>query len=142
MVMKSRLARMALLALGVAAFGYAQILVAEIPFNFQIGEQIYTAGRYQLSPNVLRGDPSAVWVIRSDETRTTAVFQTHFGAQKFEPPRVGRLVFHRYGRTSFLFEVWIGGRNTSSQLPLSRCERDLARSTRLVAEVVTVKLAG
>ena len=138
--MAFRLARVALLALGIAACGYAQGLRADIPFAFQINGQSYESGRYYFSPDALPELPHEAWRIRSEETRKSKVFPTFTGTQTPGLPKASKLVFHRYGRTYFLAEVWLQYQH-GWQLPESQGERQLANRSTLLAETVVVDLA-
>ena len=42
------------------------------------------------------------------------------------PESTGKMVFHRYGGTYFLAEVWVAANGTGSRLFQSRAEKELA----------------
>ncbi len=130
--------RLALLALGMASWGYAQTLVAEIPFHFRIGDQNYEAGRYTFSASVSSADSSSVWAMRPSGAQKTIMFQTISGNLPARTPADPRLVFHKYGKTHFLSEVWAEGR-PGRQLLASGGERELAKNP-ASGEIVMVKL--
>jgi hypothetical protein len=129
--------RVALFTLGMAACGYAQTYVADIPFRFHIGDQSYASGRYYFSQRVSTAAPEVAWAIRSSETDKTMTFQTVSGSSPAQA-LASRLVFNKYGTTYFLSEVWAEGR-PGRQLPASPSERNLAKNTRGI-EVVTVSV--
>lgn len=92
---------------------------AEIPFEFVVGDKTLPAGEYWvLSTNQ---DGSALR-IRNEKTSEGANRLTN----SIEPRRSdtrARLVFHRYGQTYYLAEVWAGGDATGRQLLRSNSER-------------------
>ena len=127
--------RMALLTLGMAACGYAQTYVADIPFRFHIGDETYASGRYYFSQRVSTADPEMAWAMRSSETQKTMIFQTTSGST---PAPASRLVFNKYGTSYFLSEVLAEGR-PGRQLPASKSEWKLAKDRR-GGEVVAVSI--
>lgn len=129
--------RIALLTLGMAAWGYAQTLAADIPFQFHIGEHSYAAGRYLLSAGVSSADSQVVWAIRSSETGKTVMFHTE-AILPAEEQTTPRLIFNKYLRTYFLSKVWADGR-TGLQLTVTKREREMAKAMP-GGEVVAVNL--
>lgn len=130
--------RIALLTLGLATWGYAQTLAADIPFQFHVGDQSYAPGRYIVSPGVSSADPNIMWALRSRDTGKTIMFHTStvLPARTSKAPR---LVFNKYARAYFLSEVWGADGRRGLQLPATNRERELAKST-LEGDVVTVAL--
>lgn len=104
------------------ASGYAQDkVVADIPFQFAVGNKSLPAGEYsvtQLSP--------AVMLIKSDDGSGAAMALAN-PAQANKAPDEAKLVFHRYGDQYFLFQVWTPGSNTGREVAKSKLERELAR---------------
>jgi len=115
--------RIALFTLGMAAYGYAQTLTADIPFQFHVGDQSYAPGRYSLSSGLSSNSPNCVWAMRSSETRKTILFPTIGGGGPALAP-ASRLIFHKYGKTYFLSEVWVEG-SSVREIPASKGELSL-----------------
>ncbi len=113
-------AMLSLMVTMAVASGYAQDrVVADIPFNFAIGNKTLPAGEYsvtQLSP--------AVMLIKSDDSGGAAMALAN-AAQANKAQDEAKLVFHRYGDQYFLFQVWTPG-NTGRELPKSKLEREAA----------------
>jgi hypothetical protein len=104
-------------------------VVADIPFPFIAAHQMLPAGHYVVSP------ANADLGIHDAKNRGTFV-PTH-GAQRSANDNGCKLVFHRYGDTYFLSEVWLAGNANGRALFRSRAERELAESGKesVIAEV-------
>ncbi|HEX4133971.1 MAG TPA: hypothetical protein VHY84_05045 [Bryobacteraceae bacterium] len=119
--MKTNALRNTILALVLAAAADAQgpaPLHANVPFNFTVGKVTFVAGKYtveQANPGVIdvrgaNGKAAFLFVGGGQCTRT----QT--------PPR---LVFHRYGDTYLLSQVWSWGDTCAREVPKGAREREL-----------------
>jgi hypothetical protein len=121
--MKTNLLRTSILAVVTAAAVYgqsSQILKVSVPFDFVVGTKTLRAGQYTVD----QGPVSRAAIIKSaDHKRGVIVVGTSL--QSLDPQKDGKLVFHRYGDTYFLIEVW-GAGNYGRQVPKTRRERELA----------------
>ena len=63
--------------------------------------------------------------IRIFNSQSSGLFVPTHGAMRTDSDGT-KLVFHRYGDTYFLSEVWVTGTTTGRQLFRSRAERELA----------------
>jgi hypothetical protein len=97
-------------------------VISNIPFEFVVGNKTLPAGEYQVSSVTAAGE---ALLIRSTEARDLAVRLSN----TIEPQKdtQARLVFHRYGQSYFLVEVWSGGDSTGRQLLESKRERSMRR---------------
>ncbi len=98
-------------------------VVAEIPFEFVVGNKALPSGQYTLTEG--SSDGSAL-IIQSADTKNSVVRLTN----SIEPRRNkthARLMFHRYGERYFLAEVWSGANSTGRELTKSRQERAIER---------------
>jgi hypothetical protein len=124
LTMLALLLTLALATTAVTARGQSQHRVnANVPFDFVVGDKVLPAGDYVVS------------AIAAD---TLAIQGSTDGAIRLANPTGRRtdkiaLVFHRYGSTYFLSEIWEGRDNTSRQLLKSRQERVLERETARIA---------
>jgi hypothetical protein len=121
--MKLRIAGIALLALGAASVGESQTLVsANVPFSFHACGTSFAAGAYRFS-RPAAGVPA--WLIRSKDANTAPclLLSRNAGVAEHEP--VSKLVFHRYGNTYFLAQVWTSLESTVSEFPPSKREREI-----------------
>lgn len=98
-------------------------LVANIPFEFVVGDHAMPSGKY--TTNVASSDGKAL-MIQSADAKNGVVRLTN-SIQRQGPRTNARLVFHRYGDRYFLAEVWNGGDSTGLQLIKSRQERAIER---------------
>jgi hypothetical protein len=115
------------LALGGASAAHAQMpgtaLRATIPFDFSVRGRTLPAGEYEIKRVA---DTSDVLLISGVTNNDHAVFET----EPVDARRVSsraEIVFHRYGDSYFLSEVFGGGEQTGRELPKSRQERNLKR---------------
>jgi hypothetical protein len=110
-----------------------------IPFQFQVGETVLPAGEYVVSRNGPAGQ--LFLAIRGLDQKTGAIL---FMA----PPQLTgsaqdtKLVFHRYGSTYFLRQVWQGFGQSGNELSLSKTERVIARQMAALATPHKVELAS
>jgi hypothetical protein len=96
---------------------------AEIPFEFVVGDRTMAAGEYWVLSSTQDG--SAV-TIRNAKTADSAIRLSNSMEPRRNDDRA-RLVFHRYGRTYFLAEIWPGNDATGRQLLKSKSERAVQR---------------
>lgn len=111
-------------------------VVADIPFNFIVGDKMMTAGQYSVKAFSQAGD---ALLISERDTRESAIRLTSLLDANPKDTRA-RLVFHRYGQHYFLAEVWSGGDNDGRRLLRSRQERAIERE--LAATVSKSELGG
>jgi hypothetical protein len=104
-------------------------LTANVPFDFIVGDKVLAAGQYQLNAVGIAEDALA---IRSTDSKNNAIRLTNTIAASQER-RPARLVFHRYGNTYFLSQVWEGGENVGRQLKKSQQERAMQRELSRIA---------
>jgi hypothetical protein len=136
--MKSRTLTIAIaVALLAVTAGYAQSkLIADIPFEFAIGQKVLPAGEYTVNPGAAPG----VLVIGG---RDASVFtQTIPSSTNSGTVPGSKLVFNRYGNTYFLSQVWNAENQRGYRLPKSKTEREMARNagrTELASVRATVR---
>ena len=103
---------------------------AQIPFDFVVGDKTLSAGRYSVSTEMQ--DHSALTVrnmkLNSGAVRLSNPVQSQRGKNN------ARLVFHRYGQTYFLAEVWQGGESSGWALHASKAERKLQKEQPTIAQ--------
>jgi len=111
-----------------------------IPFDFQVRGKTLPAGEYEISR-------------LSDESQVLEVSNIHNRHENIaietDPVQGaianhGKVVFHRYGDSYFLHEIWTAGLETGRELPATHQEKVLRRETLAKgesAEPQTVALA-
>jgi len=107
-----------------------QRVIANVPFEFVIGDKALPAGEYSAR---LTSSDGSILVLQKDDSSNTAVRITNSIVPRPNKTQA-RLVFHRYGQTYFLAEVWAGGDNTGRQLLPSKQERQLKREAERIAQ--------
>ena len=91
----------------------------KIPFEFMIGNRTLPAGEYVVKP------AGRALQIRGRNGQASAIALTN----QAEGRRTGtdaQMVFHRYGDTYFLSQVWMPENRTGHRLLPSKLERELA----------------
>jgi len=136
--MKKRIAKglamlMMTLALAAASAAVAhgqsnQVLTAQVPFEFVVGGQTLAAGEY--------------WVRPIDQARSEFAIANGGGdmvirlsspAERRDEAKAAKLVFHRYGSTYFLSQIWMAGESRGSELIKSTQERAMERELKRIA---------
>ncbi len=122
----------ALLLAASAAFAQTKQgdVTADIPFPFVVAHQTLPAGHYIVSP----ANADAVGI---HDANNRGTFVPTLSTQRSPNDNSCKLVFHRYGDTYFLSEVWVAGNSNGRTLFRSRAERELAESGKemVIAEV-------
>jgi hypothetical protein len=105
-------------------------VTADIPFPFVVAKQTLPAGHYIVSP-------ASADSLRIHDAHNRGTFVPTQSTQRPRSDNRCKLVFHRYGDTYFLSEVWVAGNSMGKALFRSRAERDLAQSgkEKVIAEV-------
>ena len=118
------------LTLLLAASAYAQLpgapLRANIPFDFNVRGKTLPAGEYEIRR--IGDEANGLEVLNIHQNREHAMFDTE-PVERGQMARHGEIIFHRYGDTYFLYEVWTAGLETGRELPRSKEERFLRSET-------------
>jgi hypothetical protein len=96
-------------------------VVVDVPFAFVVAKQALPAGHYIVKPV---GDTN----FRIFNSQTTGLFVPTHGALRTVSDG-SKLVFHRYGDTYFLSQVWVAGNTIGRELPRSPAEREAMEHT-------------
>ena len=119
-----------------AVAGPSDRLMAEIPFDFYIGEKSMPAGHYIVNSNITAD--GSVQLISSENSRHHVAVMTHLGDRRMYTRDESKLVFNRYGNTYYLSQIWYsGGSSLSRELRVSKSEREMA----MVNTAETIQLA-
>jgi hypothetical protein len=115
----------ALLSLVPACFGQGRRgdVIGNIPFEFVLGNRTLPPGRYTVRPLT-----ETTFRIYGAHDQGVLV-QTH-GAERKPTESVAKIIFHRYGDTHFLSEIWLAGNRIGRQLSASAAEREFAKQSR------------
>jgi hypothetical protein len=114
-------------------------LRAHVPFDFVVADQTLRAGEYRVGAIDQLGDSIAIRNSAGD-----SVIRLSAARERNDRVKTAKLVFHRYGSTYFLSQVWMAGEATGRELTKSSQERAIERelktiaSTKVAYEVVEV----
>ena len=95
-------------------------LIANIPFQFNVGNKTLPAGEYsvrQVNPD----SDCGVLLLSSRDGNASAMIQVDSVIGKAQES--AKLTFRRYGNKYFFAQAWIDGDNTGMQAPKSKAER-------------------
>jgi len=107
--------------------------IADIPFAFTVANQTLPAGRYTVS----RLGETTLRI--SSSHNQGAVVMTH-SAEGKAPESKGKIVFHRYGESFFLSEVWVAADGIGRKVFQSRLEDELA-GKQIQMEIAVLRIA-
>ena len=128
--MKKQIAvAVALMAAAIAAgqcYAQGTSLKADIPFAFQVANQTMPAGQYWIQRRS-DADERAQMIRRTDSSAAAVALTSAVDAKNGESEP--ELVFHKYGNSYFLSEIWTG-QDQGRRLLVSKREKELARETR------------
>jgi hypothetical protein len=103
---------MALVTAVASANGQSRSVVANVPFDFSVGEKILPAGEYTVRGFTQNGNTLA---IQNKQSAKSAIRLSNW-IQSSQASEKTKLVFHRYGPRYFLAEVWMSGEKSGRQL--------------------------
>jgi hypothetical protein len=121
------------LALASAAVANGQSgrqVTAQVPFDFIVAERTLRSGQYELRNANDAGD---VLAIRSADGKSQAMRLTSPVIANGNQDMNAKLVFHRYGSTYFLSQVWLAGRSTGRELAKTKQERAAEHELKKIA---------
>jgi hypothetical protein len=95
-------------------------MIGNIPFAFKVANQTLPAGHYTFT----RIGATTLRILNS--RNQGAMVATHAVEGK-APEGWGKIVFHRYGDSYFLSEVWVAGNGIGRELFHSRAEKEKRR---------------
>ena len=113
---------LAFVVTAIPANGQSPMVAADVPFNFIVGNKNLAAGKYRVDELTSIGE---VLRINSRDLKSSAVTMS-ITIERERGNNTAKLVFHRYGNTYFLTEIW-GADSYGRQLPKSSRERSLER---------------
>lgn len=93
---------------------------ANIPFDFDAGSKHFPAGEYTVSAI----NPLGGLAIVGRDSESALVNSRR--AQSSSPSASTKLIFHQYGGSYFLYQIWVEGENSGRELPKTKLEKELA----------------
>jgi hypothetical protein len=105
-----------------SGFGQSSLpLKANIPFEFQVGNNVMPAGEYRLEPM------NSFLLVESTDNRARAAILVR-SCRTLKEQENSKLIFHRYGSNYFLSRIWVAGDSAGSEVPTSNHEKEMASS--------------
>jgi hypothetical protein len=95
-----------------------------IPFEFIVRGKSLPPGRYEIRR--IGDEPDGLLVFNMNNHQH-AMFESE-PVETAKIPKLGEVVFHEYGDTYYLAEVWAGGEQTGHEVIPSRDEKRLERN--------------
>jgi len=92
--------------------------IVNVPFSFLVANQELPPGRYAVAR-------MAEGVLRISAPNGKGVAVPVHSTEGEGPEGSGKVVFHRYGNTYFLSEVWIPGSDIGKQVFQSKAEKEV-----------------
>lgn len=121
------------LALASAAVANGQSgrqLTAQVPFDFVVAERTLRSGQYEVSKASGAGD---VLAIRDADGKSQTMRLTSPVIRNYRQDMSAKLVFHRYGSTYFLSQVWVAGKSEGREFARTGQERAIAHELKKIA---------
>ena len=103
-------------------------LVAQVPFEFMVADKALGAGEYRVAAIDQSGDTIAITNSQGDNA-----IRLSMPTERKTRGKAAKLVFHRYGSTYFLSQVWMAGDATGRELPRSKQERAIERELKVAS---------
>jgi len=92
---------------------------ANIPFDFDAGSTHFSAGEYDVSAIDSQG---ALAIVGRD---SESALVNSRRAQSSSPSASTKLIFHQYGGSYFLYQIWVEGESSGRELPKTKLEKEL-----------------
>jgi hypothetical protein len=107
--------------------------VADVPFDFTVGNQAFPSGQYVVQVDFEK----QVVVIRNDD-RKVRIFLSKNDERRQASPKT-QLVFHHIGDHFFLNAVWIEGTTAGERLMPGNLETEMARHQTSPAQTIALQ---
>jgi hypothetical protein len=115
-------------------------LQGNIPFEFRVGDSTFPAGKYSFSRN-MTGQKIVLMRDLNYKSAGAAFSANQVEARRSVSSETPTLVFHRYGKTYFLSQLWQGFGEPGAQLQQSKAERTIAHQMATLRKPDTVEIA-
>ena len=112
----------------VASGQSTQRLISQVPFDFVVAEKTLRAGECHIGAVNQAGNAIAIKRVDGGE-----VLFLSSPTERSDRQMNAKLVFHRYGNTYFLSQIWMASERIGRELPKTRQERAIERELRAIA---------
>jgi hypothetical protein len=106
----------------------SQRLAAQVPFDFVVADKTLRAGEYRVG--AIDQSRDAISILNSEGDGAVRLSSS---TKRSDRVKTAKLVFHRYGSTYFLSQVWMAGEQTGRELSLGHQERAIQRERKAIA---------
>jgi hypothetical protein len=120
--------------LGAAQSNYEHGLVAQVPFEFKVGDKFVPAGRCEI---LTTAENRGSLTIRNANAKISTIIWASLRESR-EAAGTYALVFNRYGDSYFLTGIRLEGSKESYKLPQTKAEAELRAQNAIGAEEVLV----
>jgi len=127
--MKTQAARITALAVALLTVSAAVAqtrpgdVIVNVPFSFVVANHQMQPGRYIVTPAT-----DGILRISNTEDSKNQMFVPVHSVQSSKPTDP-KLVFHRYGSSYFLTQVWNGNGDMGREVPKSKAEKEIASAS-------------
>ena len=118
----------ALMTAVASANAQSTTVVANVPFEFSVGEKALPAGQYTV--RAINQSGNALAIQNKDSAKSAIRLSNSINSSSASKDT--KLVFHRYGPRYFLAEVWMSGESSGRQLLKSKEESTIASQLALI----------
>jgi hypothetical protein len=122
--LRSILLALTVLLLATAAQAQTTNVKASIPFDFVVGDHVYSAGEYTVKS--MSQNSSAIRIDNADESEKGITLSDACSSGR--PATGTKLVFQRLGNNYFLYQIWTEGNSLGREFPMSKKEVQLAKN--------------
>lgn len=109
---------------------------ANVPFDFVVDKVTIPAGAYSIQ-SINDGIGSPTLMIRGTNSRVARLVGSN-AAEKLNPAATSYLLFHRYGDTYFLAQIWMQGEQHGREFIKTRRETEMAKNLRPSDDVIVL----
>lgn len=120
----------------IAQLSSTQRIVAQVPFEFMVGNKYVPAGACTVQRANMNND---VLIVRNDVANVGFFTPTQPGSTRRAATSYA-LVFHKYGNLYVLAGVKIAGSTATIELPKSKAEIELAKNATPTEEILLASL--
>lgn len=109
---------------------------ANVPFDFVVDNATLPAGAYSIQ-SINNGSGSPTLVIRGENGKAGRLVSSN-AAEKLNAAETSHLLFHRYGNTYFLAQIWMQGEHRGRELRMTRREAEIAKNLQSSEDVIVL----
>jgi hypothetical protein len=109
---------------------------ANVPFDFVVDNVTLSAGAYSIQ-SINDGIGSPTLMIRGTNNKVGRLVGSD-AAENLDPAATSHLLFHRYGDTYFLAQIWMQGEQHGRELRKTRREIEVAKNVRPSDNVIVL----